>query len=164
MKRPLLIACLTALTLGACRTTEANYRAAYEKAKAHRGESDGIDGTIYDAIRRETDPRPLVVGGDTIPARRLYVTPVEAPDGIGSGAYNVVVAQFKQLFNARSMRDRLRSAGYDGAMILSTPEPLYYVTACSAPDAEGAAMLYKEFVKSEPIATKAPFPWVLITR
>lgn len=157
-----LIALLT-VVLSGCRTSEAHYRAAYEKAKALRGDTDGIDGTIYDAIRREAEPRLIVIGNDTIPAKRVRVKLVDAADSATVSPLYLVTGQFKQLFNARSMRDRLRHAGYPGATLLCTDEPLYYVAALATGDDAAAAAAYRQFIASPSVAVKPPFPWVLIT-
>ena len=52
---------------GGCKTTEANYRQAYEKAIAARDSSDNIDSTIYGQIRRQFNEQAVVtVSGDTV--------------------------------------------------------------------------------------------------
>lgn len=81
MKKSAITATLiAALTLGAvsCRTSEANYRAAYEKARAGRDDALPIDSTIYGKVRREMRTSVLVAGGDTVAVR---VMPVNATSG-----------------------------------------------------------------------------------
>ncbi|WP_290393071.1 hypothetical protein, partial [uncultured Muribaculum sp.] len=50
----LIIAAIAAIAmLSGCKTSEANYRAAYQAAKEKSDENSGIDDTIYDRIRKE---------------------------------------------------------------------------------------------------------------
>ena len=105
---PLAVIVATLLTVG-CKTNENNYRQAYETAVAKNREDSGVDSTIYARIRNNAQKTDLVVGADTLPMRTEYVGYTE--DGGASREmlkrYNVVVGQFKQVFNARQMRARL---------------------------------------------------------
>ncbi|MDE6801776.1 MAG: hypothetical protein K2J06_03325, partial [Muribaculaceae bacterium] len=130
--RKIFLPLLLLSALAGCRTTEANYRAAYEKAKAHRDSWNGIDGTVYDEIRRQSRPSTIQIDGHEIPAMKATVKLVDSADGEHPAGRYVVVAQFKQLFNARSMCKRLRESGYEDATLLVTAEPLYYVAAASS--------------------------------
>lgn len=151
---------LTGLT--ACKTTEQNYRSAYQTAVSHREESSGVDSTIYARIRNSALESKLAVGSDTLDIRTEYIG---YPKDGGSSRenverYNVVVGQFKQIFNAKAMRQRLLEQGYE-AMIVNTREPLYYViSATCSTAAEAAEQLNR--VKSDPkIVLKAPLPFIL---
>ena len=134
---PLSLMALAMMAVG-CKTTESNYRQAYETAVAKNRDSSGVDSTIYAKIRNSARTSDLIVTGDTMPMRTEYIGYTE--DGGASretiGRYNVVVGQFKQVFNARQMRARLQSSGYDSAFIIHTREPLYYVCtqACATPE------------------------------
>lgn len=152
---------LTVSALSSCKTNEENYRKAYEAAKQR--ESEGLEETVYDRIRREARPVTSVVGNDTLQMKREYVS--LAPDQqLAASAlkrYNVVVAQFKQIFHARSMTRRFSEGGYDGAFIVQTREPLYYVVAFASDDASAAADAMKALQKESPVTLRDPFPWIL---
>ncbi|MCM1332228.1 MAG: SPOR domain-containing protein [Bacteroides sp.] len=164
MKRIILISCFAAIMWAAtgCKTTEANYRAAYEVAKEKSAEKSPVDGTIYDQMRREAIDSRLIVDGDSIPMVTAQIATVpgySTPQDVKR--YSVVINQFKQVFNAKSQVDRLRASGYSGALLVVTAEPLYYVVAAGADSAEEAAVLFKKVSDDKSIVKKSPFPWVL---
>lgn len=165
MKKTLLlaIAAIAVMATG-CRTSEANYRAAYDKAVEGRKEATPLDSTIYGKVRREMRSTALIVGGDTISMRVLPVnaTPDENDKvSVPAGAYGVVAGQFKTLFNARSLCRRLQDAGYAEASVVNTAEPYYYVVASWHPDGASAAEAIKTLAKQAPVAMRDPLPFVL---
>ncbi len=159
----LLAVIVLALSFAACKTTEANYRAAYDSAKRQQQESTGLDSTIYGRIRNQAATSKLVVGTDSLPLKREYVGYTE--DGGSSREnllrYNVVVGQFKQVFNARQMRQRLIDGGYAGAMIVNTREPLYYVVALSVSTPEEALAAWQRVTSDPSIVLRSPLPFIL---
>lgn len=164
MRLLLLASCAAALLMAAtgCKTTEANYRAAYEMAKEKSMDKSPVDGTIYEQMRREAIDSRLIVGGDSIPTVTAQVTVVpgySTPDTVKP--YSVVVNQFKQIFNAKSQVERLRAAGYPDALLVKTAEPLYYVVAAGAATPEEIAVAFKKVIDDKSIVKKTPFPWVL---
>lgn len=112
-----------------CKTSEANYRAAYEKAIAGRDSLTALENTIYGRHRRNTTSSLAVVDNDTVEMIATRVRVTEGGGGINEnlGPYSVVVGQFKQLVNAKSLRERLVDAGYPKAFVVETAEPYYYV-------------------------------------
>lgn len=145
-----------------CKTNEANYRAAYEAAKQKQEEDSGISGTIYERIRQESINSRLIVDGDSIPMSTVNVRlTANCQPETPLAQYGIAVAQFKQLFNAKAMMNRLRENGYPGAAIVENAEPLYYVIAASAADADSIPELYHKVLNDKKIVTKSPFPWVL---
>ena len=104
MKR--LLYCITlALLLTACYTTEENYKAAYDKAKERTRENMG--GTIYDMSQAERVRATEIINGDSVRLLRSYFNVVDDKYE-ATKKYGVVVAEFDQLLNARSYRDRLK--------------------------------------------------------
>ena len=164
MRRLLLAIAVIALALTGCKTNEKNYRAAYEVAKAKFDNEGGLDSTIYNRLRPQGRGTVLVANGDSV---EMHVVLVGVPDGVGITRnqlkkYCVVLAQFKQIFNARSMRQRLIDDGYAGATIVNTREPLYYVVAGSVATPEEAVGLMKRVAADKNIVLRDPFPWVLV--
>lgn len=161
MTKFILLTVLALIALTGCKTTEANYRAAYETAK-ERTNTGGLDSTVYARIRQEARPGMVKVGNDTMPLTTQYVKPT-AIDGTAKplDRYNIVVAQFKQLFNAKSMVGRLNEAGYADASIAETKEPLYYVIASGHGDAASALHGLEAIKAQPPLPLRDPFPWVL---
>jgi hypothetical protein len=158
----LLIGAAIASTLTGCKTTEENYRAAYEIAKQKNDENDGIEGTIYEKIRKEAISSRLIVDGDSIPMSTVSVSiaaNTATPEQVLP--YSIVINQFKLEFNARSQAERLDSQGYHGAFVLATAEPLYYVVAATYATPEEAAKGYAKIIKDKNLTLKSPFPWIL---
>lgn len=146
-----------------CKTSEANYRAAYEKAVAGRDSLTALDQTIYGAHRRSMGSREMAVGTDTVEVKVQRVRVTEGGGGIREWLkpYSVVVGQFKQLFNAKSMRERLADSGYPRAFVVETGEPYYFVVLSSHPTAEEAVEALKAIPADFPVAMKAPLPFIL---
>lgn len=165
LKSLLLPASLSLLMFAAsaCKTTEANYRAAYETAVGAERQKSAVDSTIYSRIRNSARMSDMVVGSDTLSIRTEHIGFTD--DGGASREsvkrYCIVVGQFKQLFNARQMRKRLQANGYDDAFIIHTREPLYYVCSatCSSPEEAKDAIRRVEADKS--LVLRDPLPFVL---
>ena len=157
-------AAVLALCASACRTTEANYREAYDKAIAGHEQTVPIDSTIYGKVRREMHTSILVAGGDSAELRTMHINPTENEDGTPGKTplqYGVVAGQFKTLFNARSLCGRLRDAGYNDASIVNTAEPYYYVVASWHTDAKQAVQARNQIAKDAPVVMREPLPFVL---
>lgn len=162
-KLPLAIAIIAIMATTGCKTTEANYRAAYMAAKEKSEEKSPVDGTIYAQMRKEAIDANLVVKGDTIPMNHEQVATVagySTPETVRR--YSIVVNQFKQIFNAKSQVERLRTNGYPDALLVKTAEPLFYVVAAGADTPETAAELFKKVSSDKSVVIKSPFPWILV--
>ena len=80
---------------------------------------------VIPPAERYAQPHPKVIDGDTL---QLLMQPVSAVAGEGLTSsqirnYNVVVGQFRQIFNARQMRQRLIASGYASTAVLASPQP-----------------------------------------
>lgn len=157
-------AVLAALALGGCKTSEANYRAAYEKAVAGRDAENDIENTIYGANRRSMGSKTIALpDSTTLEVHNIGVRVTKDGGGIRETLhrYSIVAGQFKQLFNAKSLRERLLDAGYPGAFIVETSEPYYYVIATSVDSPQEAAAALQKIKKDAPIPMKEPLPFIL---
>lgn len=163
--RTLLTAVLATIAATGCKTTEANYRAAYDKAVAGRSDNIAIDSTVYGKVRREMRSSYLVAAGDSVPMRTLYVSATPDEDGAKPAAelkrYGVAVGQFKTLFNARSLCSRLQEAGFSNIAIVNTAEPFYYVVVDWTNDAAEAATALRRIERKPPVALREPLPFIL---
>lgn len=163
MKKYIAISVLAAAVLGGCKTTEANYRGAYEKAvEAQAGQPD-IDDTIYGNVRRQSNRHEVALAdGKKIAVEAMRVRITENGGAVPENLkrYNVVAGQFKQLFNAQSLRKRL-SDNYAGAFIVETAEPYYYVVAESFADINDAASALARIKATAPVPMKEPLPFIL---
>ena len=139
MKKILLAAALCALLAG-CKTNEANYRQAYEVAKQKFENADTVS-TGSHKLERYAQPHVSVV-------RR----------------YNVVAGRFRQIFNARQMRQRLIASGYGATAILASPMPLYYVVTISTDTVADAVEEIHWLESDTTLRFRAPLPFVLSPR
>lgn len=166
MKRLFYIVAVTAMTLcAACKPSEANYKMAYESAKQKQLTGDSlIDAGLTDQQR----PRLMVFGGDTLPVVTDYVGYTKDGGADTNRAivkrYCVVVGKFKQVFNARSMRERLNAQGYSNAFVLHNNMKDYFVIAASTRDHHEARMLLDSIAADKNMVLKAPYPYILQPR
>lgn len=146
--------------LTSCKTTEENYKKAYEAAVEKRNE--GYTQEEIDRMAREEAIPRTLFRGDSIPVKGMYVNTVKLNDSVTPALkYNVVVATFKQQFNAKSVLSRLAEAGYSNGRLLIDKEQNYYVAAfTTASLGEAVAELHK-LQKSSPVAMRSPFPYIL---
>ncbi|MCM1521567.1 MAG: SPOR domain-containing protein [Muribaculaceae bacterium] len=163
MKKLPLFILLGVLALVGCKTSEANYKAAYEAAVGQQREAAALDSTIYGQVRTQARMSVLKVGNDSLPLKTEQIGYTE--NGGASRAtlhrYNVVVGQFKQVFNARQMRERLMAGGYPDAVIVHTREPLYYVITASVSTPEEALREYERVKSDRSMVLKSPLPFIL---
>lgn len=161
----LLLAGLCALLVSqACKTTSANYRAAYQKTMAAKDSADAeLDETIYGRARKNYGTGTVVVAGDTVKTKVQFVRVTENGGGTPDMLlhYCVVAAQFKQVFNARSMQQRLAEGGFPSAMVVETGEPYYYVVAASYNDMEHAVNTLKSLERDKRFTLRQPCPFIL---
>ena len=150
---------LIALSIVGCKTTEANYRQAYERAMEAR-DPVGSDG----AASHRMDMRVVVIGSDSVCVKSERVRPTDdAGAPVNIYAYNVVVGQFKQRFNALSLRTRLVDAGYADAFVVETAEPYYYIILSTHGDVAAAARALRAIPTDFPVAMRPPLPFILQT-
>ncbi len=163
MKKILLVIIMAAACLTACKTSEANYKAAYETVIEKQRGATPTDGTIYNRFRdRVVAHEVITAAGDTLSVR------VEAIAFVGDGGitrddmlkYNVIVGGFKQIFNARALRDRLANNGYK-SFIISTAEPLYYVGAATAGTLDEVAPVVERLSADPDLRLRSPYPFIL---
>jgi len=162
-----IAAALSLLGAASCKTSEENYRAAYEKAIAGRTDSgaDPLDGTVYDAARRPLGTRIAVAGTDTALVKVLRVKVTEGGGGPAEWLrpYSVVAGSMKQRFNALSLRQRLAEAGFPRVFVVETAEPRYYVVTESY-DTEAEAVAECTRLRADsafPVPLRAPLPFIL---
>ena len=155
-------ATIISISVCSCKTTEANYRAAYEAAKT--GDDESIGSEEAEQLRRSQLPDSISIEGVKIPIKRIAIYPAEAKDLPKSQLerFNVAVAKFKQVFNARSMATRLRDRGFEEACIARDREENYYVLAKTTNSAKEADKILKELEKEREIVISQPFPYVIL--
>lgn len=138
MKQFLLVAAAaTAMAITGCKTTEANYRAAYEATAAHR---DSRADAEADFLSRSdsTAVTTVFISPVKVDPKADAVTPEKALP------FNVAVNRFKQVFNAKALCRRLRDNGWPTAYVARTADDEYFVMAVgAATQAEATALCDK---------------------
>lgn len=158
MKR-LLYCIMLALLLTACYTTEENYKAAYDKAKERTRENMG--GTIYDMSQAERVRATEIINGDSVRLLRSYFNVVDDKYK-NTKKYGVVVAEFDQLINARSYRDRLKqNEGFQSYVVYTNREKKYCVVAQAYDEKESAALFIRNIKQHMKMKVLVPRPYIL---
>lgn len=165
MKKIFFILGILAL-LGAvsCKTTEANYRAAYEKVMEKQTETG--DSLTTAMLRKSQEPSTITFNENgkqyplpvlTVPVNRK----VDAGQQDGLRLYCVTVGRFKQVFNAKSMCERLVGDGYAEACVVHDRQNYYYVVASSAASPAAATEQLEAVRADKRLSLRAPFPYIL---
>jgi hypothetical protein len=147
------------IALWSCHSTETNYKESYDKAVA--ASRTGEKGVLYQQELENRKKANKVVDGDSIRMLNHHFNIVDDKSDIIK-KYNVVVAEFKQKFNAQSYRDRLRKEeGRNAFVVYIAAKKLYCVVAYSNDDLSAAAEFAKnpeEYIKLKVLVPRA---WVL---
>lgn len=158
-----LAAITSAFILCACKTTEANYKAAYETTVAHQREKAAGD---HEGMTVAGAPNPAATqigNGITVPMTTAWIG-YSKEEGVADRdtvqKYNIVVARFRQIFNARQMQARLRQSGYPEALILRTTDAYFVATATTA-QPDSAAKDLDRVAADSTLRLRPPYPFVL---
>ncbi len=155
--KPILIHTIIVLTVAVITGCKANYDAtkeAYEKAMEAAANRSSIttstptDGAI-------TEVQPMANHSMAAEERRESV---RAIDDAKINAYSIVVGSFKQITNARSLRDRLIADGYP-AVVMQNAQGMYRVIISSYVTREQAREERIKIIKQYPHFTKT---WILV--
>lgn len=159
MKKLLLTLAALGVIATGCRTTEKNYREAYEKALEKRDE--GLTAEERLALDLELATPKSVYRGDSIPLKAVWVNTVAETSKTAALEYNVVTGSFRQRFNANSAMERLRSGGYTGAFLLVDAEKNFIVAAATTASLDSAVGTLRALQTDPPIALRTPYPFIL---
>lgn len=156
----LILLMVAAMLMVSCKTTEKNYRTAYEVAKAN--DKNKLDSETEKKLEAEKFGLETKIDGDSVNMKTEYIQLVDVEEGEEHTIpeYNVAVGYFKQIFNARMFKKRLRSKNI-GAYILLDTQKQYYVIANGFEDPIEAAKYIKSIEDNIPF--KLPIePFILI--
>lgn len=164
--RNLFLICVIAIVMAltGCKTSEANYRAAYEVAKEKRTQE--IDAMTDASLAKAEMPQMQAIGETDMPVitLRLYAVAAEGANSVVPKLYSVAVAKFKQLFNARSLCQRLREGGLESAFVTMDREKNYYVITGTTSNEKEVVAIMSETESNNVFKAKTPFPSVIISR
>lgn len=165
MKKLFILVIALAAVLGACKTNEANYRAAYEKAKERRTETG--DSLTTSQLRSSLLPKDMVIGSDTLPVMTFPVSVYSDKNDknnvpVGElKKYLIVVGQFRQIFNAGSMARRIADNGLEGAFVVYNRQKDYFVIAASTDNPDEVVGLLNGVRSDRSLSLRSPYPYVL---
>lgn len=159
----ILILLLLAFIPSSCKTTEENYRSAYQKAVEARRQADEPEDNIFGGIQRRMSTSFVVVGNDSIPisfTHLFVITDGDKPAAVMK-KFNIVVGQFKQKFNALSLSRRFAESGWPDTFVVQTAEPYYYVIASSSDSVADIAATMADLRSNSPLPLKSPLPFLI---
>ncbi|MCH4156444.1 MAG: hypothetical protein LKF31_09085 [Muribaculaceae bacterium] len=156
----IILAAVMAILVSACGTNEKNYRAAYDKAKAHQTKEEDIGDEFVNNVKREEHIATAIIGNDTV---RLIHERVNIVDGKPQQVklFNVIIGEFKQVFNARSYRDRLKAEGDSAYVLMSMKSRMYYVASAGFNASNEAADYVNHITDHVKILISTERPWIL---
>lgn len=152
---------MLAVSATSCKTTEENYKAAYDIAA--RKQVGGVSRDVSAFIEREKrlGERKLIMG-DSVRVLTQRVKMVEGDD-TSIHNYCVVVGDFKQVFNASSFSKRINDVEKDTitpSYVVVNPEKRYYVIYKGFNTKEEAAVF---LMNRDNFKIRIPIeePWIL---
>jgi len=135
--KKIILSCMaiaTTFVMFSCKSSESNYRAAYEKAKAQEMVEQQTSEPVSVQPVVTVQSTPTTVDNSTVRSERLNVM-----NGGSLKAYNVVCGSFKSVDNANNLRNTLVNSGYP-AQVAQNPETgMYRVIASSFENKSDAA-------------------------
>ena len=154
-----LLIMVLATVLVSCHSNEQNYKLAYDKAMEKYRDQLGVEE--FERIQAEKHRATAVVNGDSVRVVAMH-TNVFGDSVSVAKRYGVVVAQFKQKFNATTMRDRLRKEeGYPSYVLFGGPEKKYFVIVKGFDELDVAAAFLKTIDTHVRIKVLEPVPWII---
>ncbi|MDE6578814.1 MAG: SPOR domain-containing protein [Muribaculaceae bacterium] len=132
-----------------CKTTEKNYKAAYDVAIQKKKEASSEEEIgIGAGILQEVDgPAKREIGDATIYFERHKIKRVDTSEVL-RGRYCVVVGAYKMKTNCSAQVRDMEAKGYP-AFMAQDGDGMYYVVIGVCPTIEEAAQLSAEYVKKE---------------
>lgn len=149
------------LSAASCKTTEENYKAAYDIAVRRQESGAGQDVSSF--ITREKRLNEYKqIGTDSV---RIVIENVSIIDNPGKDIekYGVVVGEFKQVFNAKSYRDRINNTENNSDspafVVMNTMKKYYVIYRSFNTKTEAAAFLKDK--NNFKIKTQIDEVWIL---
>ena len=149
------------LSAASCKTTEENYKAAYDIAVRRQESGAGQDVSSF--ITREKRLNEYKqIGTDSV---RIVIENVSIIDNTGKDIekYGVVVGEFKQVFNAKSYRDRINNTENNSDspafVVMNTMKKYYVIYRSFNTKTEAAAFLKDK--NNFKIKTQIDEVWIL---
>lgn len=158
MKRLFYFLMLT-MVFTACHTTEENFKASYDMAKERTRENQG--SAFYDKAQADRMRPTEIINGDSVRLIRSYFNVVDDKYE-DTKKFGVVVAEFDQVINARSYRDRLKkNEGFESYIVYTNKEKKYCVIAQAYDNKGAAAVFIRNIGQYMKMKVLVPRPYIL---
>lgn len=143
----------------ACHTTEENFKASYDMAKERTRENQG--SAFYDKAQADRMRPTEIINGDSVRLIRSYFNVVDDKYE-DTKKFGVVVAEFDQVINARSYRDRLKkNEGFESYIVYTNKEKKYCVIAQAYDNKGAAAVFIRNIGQYMKMKVLVPRPYIL---
>lgn len=143
-----IISLLLLAVMYSCKPTEKNYREAYESAKSKREQADADLNLPATGLQSMDGPRLVPVNGDTVYYNREKLGTSDV-DSIFIDRYNVVVASYRMVTNARRQVSDLQRK-FKGAYAARVKDDKWYVVAATFPEIGEAVKFINDYKRSHP--------------
>lgn len=150
MKKILMFLAVVAM-LTACKPTEKNYKAAYDKAHEaamRRAEAERTS-TTGDKLEALHGPKIEVINGDTIYVAQDITAPLDNKDTGETGRVGIAVAKYSMPTNARRHTEDMKKE-YPNAFVATDGQENYYVTIQRVESINDAVDPIKVFMLNHP--------------
>lgn len=151
------------VAFASCKPSQQAYTDAYRSTIAAREAAYSADSATYTRIHPRLSMRLEAVGADTVRVAAAALGVTRDGGGIPESlkAYSVVAGDFRQVFNARQMRERLAAGAYPAAFVAQSGEPRYYVVTSSHATLDEAAAALRAMSQDTALRLRAPLPFIL---
>ncbi|MBR3093833.1 MAG: SPOR domain-containing protein [Bacteroidaceae bacterium] len=147
------LALVASIALVSCKSSESNYRKAYEKAKAeeqNRQETEPV--AVTPVVTPVQTQQTQTINQD---ASNLRQEKLNVQNGGVLKAFNVVCGSFKSIDNANNLRNTLVNQGYSAQVAQNPDTGMYRVIASSFDDRNSAE------TSRNALRAKYPDAWIL---
>ena len=147
------MAIVASIALVSCKSSESNYRKAYEKAKAeeqNRQETEPV--AVTPVVTPVQTQQTQTINQD---ASNLRQEKLNVQNGGVLKAFNVVCGSFKSIDNANNLRNTLVNQGYSAQVAQNPDTGMYRVIASSFDDRNSAE------TSRNALRAKYPDAWIL---
>ncbi len=150
------------VAFASCKPSQQAYADAYHSTIAAREAAYEADSAAYTRMHPQIPLRRVAVGTDTVSVATIRVAVTANAGGIRESLkpYSVVVGDFRQVFNARQMRERIVDA-HPAAFVVQSAAPRYYVIASSHATLPEAAAALQALSADTTLHLRAPLPFIL---
>ncbi|MDR3061106.1 MAG: SPOR domain-containing protein [Dysgonamonadaceae bacterium] len=137
------IALALLFSLGACKSKESAYKAAYEKAKEKELEEEKSVSEVTPVSK----PAVTTSNGSSYNSVTVQKEKVTAIDGAGLKQYSVVIGSFMNKTNATSLKERMQNQGYK--VIIAQNEKQMYRVIVATFDNKADAAKERDVIKAK---------------